>query len=101
MRNKLRRETLISIGPATQFFSRGLSVISQGEINEIGIASAEKSLNPMPMAQLRLRTGTAVLGTLLKRLSSSLGGKTWRPDQHVTMFMAGRHGMVHGRAFGS
>jgi hypothetical protein len=41
MRNKLRRETLIRLGPATQFFSRGLAVISQGKINEIRAAIAE------------------------------------------------------------
>jgi hypothetical protein len=41
MRNKLRRETLIGTGPATHFFSRGLSPISQEKIKEIGAASAE------------------------------------------------------------
>src|SRR6266436_9559516 len=60
MRNKLRRETSIRAGPATQFFSRGLAPISQEEIKGIGVANAEKSSNELPIAQLRLRTGSAI-----------------------------------------
>ncbi|HMI95610.1 MAG TPA: hypothetical protein VK479_03810 [Micropepsaceae bacterium] len=45
MRNKLRRETLIRAGPRDPFFIIGLSPISQGEINEIGVVIAELSEN--------------------------------------------------------
>jgi hypothetical protein len=41
MHNKLRRETLIRTGPATHFFTRGLSPISQGQIKQIEFAIAE------------------------------------------------------------
>jgi hypothetical protein len=41
MRNKLRRETLIRLGPATQFSSKRLAAISQGQINEFGAAISE------------------------------------------------------------
>jgi hypothetical protein len=47
MRNKLRRETLIRIGPATHFVSRGLSAISQGQINEIAVMTAELKTGPI------------------------------------------------------
>jgi len=86
IRNKLRRETLIRNGPRDPFFSVvGYHRFLKEKLMRSELR-AQKIVGSMPMAQLRLGRAPPYFGTLLKRLSLSLGGKPWRDEQPVTMF---------------